>query len=74
MELLQENQVFCKNGYGKTVTLGNYKTKEEAFNVYKDYKENLIKKTIDLYEGKIPEPHYSRLKTAMYNYEVDITD
>ena len=64
----------CNNGNGKTIYLGSYSTKEEAFNVYKQYKENLIKKTIDLYEGKIPEPHYSRLKTAMYNYEVEIDD
>ena len=37
-------------------------------------KENLIKEVIDSYEGVIPEPHYSRLKTAMYNYEVEIDD
>ena len=37
-------------------------------------KEKLIKETIDSYEGIIPEPHYSRLKTAMYNYEVEIDD
>ena len=67
-------QVFCKNGYGKTVSLGTYKTKEEAFNVYKDYKENLIKKTIDSYKGKIPEPFYSKLRDAMYNYKVEIDD
>ena len=24
--------------------------------------------------GKIPEPFYSRLKTALYNYEVEIDD
>ena len=34
----------------------------------------IIKEIIDSYEGKIPEPHYSRLKTAMYNYEVEMTD
>ena len=26
------------------------------------------------YEGKIPEPYYSKLKDAMYNYEVEIDD
>ena len=67
-------QVNCSNGYGKLIYLGVYPIKEEAFNVYKQYKENLIKKTIDEYEGKIPEPFYSRLKTAMYNYEVEIDD
>ena len=67
-------RVFCSNGYGKQIGLGTYKTKEEAFQVYKQYKEKVIKKVIDSYEGKIPEPYYSRLKTAMYNYEVEIDD
>ena len=64
----------CNNGHGKMIHLGTYNTKEEAFQVYKKYKEKLIKKAIDEYEGIIPEPHYSRLKTAMYNYEVEIDD
>ena len=67
-------RVFCNNGYGKYIYLGVYSTKEEAFRVYKEYKEKLIKETIDSYEGIIPEPHYSRLKTAMYNYEVELDD
>ena len=64
----------CNNGYGKRITLGTYPTKEEAFQVYKQYKEKIIKEVIDTYEGKIPEPHYSRLREAMYNYEVEIED
>ena len=64
----------CNDGYGKQIRLGTYLTKEEAFQVYKEYKENLIKETIDSYEGKIPEPFYSRLREAMYNYEVEIDD
>ena len=67
-------QVFCSNGYRKSVYLGSYSTEEEAFRVYKEYKEKVIKETIDSYEGKIPEPHYSRLREAMYNYEVGIDD
>ena len=67
-------QVFCNKGYGKNVCLGTYSTEEEAFQVYKQYKEKVIKEVIDSYKGKIPEPHYSRLKTAMYNYEVEIYD
>ena len=67
-------RVHCNNGYGKQVYLGTYSTKEGAFQVYKNYKENLIKETIDSYEGIIPEPYYSRLKEAMYNYEVEIDD
>ena len=67
-------QVNCNNEYGKRVYLGAYSTKDEAFNVYKQYKEKVIKKVIDSYEGKIPEPYYSRLREAMYNYEVEIDD
>ena len=67
-------QVYCNNGYGKLIYLGVYPTKEEAFRVYKEYKESLIKRTIDEYENKIPEPFYSKLKTAMYNYKVEIDD
>ena len=65
---------YCNNGYGKRIYLGSYSTKEEAFQVYKNYKEKVIKEVIDSYEGRIPEPFYSKLKTAMYNYEVEITD
>ena len=64
----------CKDGNGKSVYLGVYSTKKEAFKIYKEYKENVIKETIDSYEGKIPEPFYSKLRTAMYNYEVEIDD
>ena len=67
-------QVFCSNGYGKNINLGIYSTKEEGFQVYKEYKEKVIKEVIDSYEGKIPEPFYSKLKVAMYNYEVEIDD
>ena len=67
-------QATCSDGYGKLDYLGTYSTKEEAFRVYKEYKEKVIKEVIDSYEGKIPEPFYSRLKTAMYNYEVEMDD
>ena len=67
-------QVRCGNSYGERIYLGLYSTKEEAFQVYKNYKEKVIKEVIDSYEGKIPEPFYSRLKEAMYNYEVEIDD
>ena len=67
-------QVKCNNGYGEDIYLGVYFNKEEAFRVYKQYKEKVIKEVIDSYEGKIHEPHYSRLRDAMYNYEVEIYD
>ena len=67
-------QAQCNDGYGKRIYLGTYPTKEEAFQVYKEYKEKVIKEVIDSYKGKIPEPHYSRLREAMYKYEVEIDD
>ena len=67
-------EVRCCDGYGKQIPLGTYSTEEEAFQVYKNYKEKVIKEVIDSYKGKIPEPHYSKLKTVMYNYEVEIDD
>ena len=42
--------------------------------MYKQYKEKVIKETINSYDGIIPEPHYSRLRDAMYNYKVEIDD
>lgn len=67
-------QVHCSDEYGKYIYLGTYPNKEEAFQIYKEYKEKVIKKVIDSYEGIIPEPFYSKLKTAMYNYKVEIDD
>ena len=67
-------QAYCNNGYGKSIYLGSYSTKEEAFKVYKEYKEKVIKEVIDSYEDRIPEPFYSKLKAAMYNYKVEIDD
>ena len=64
----------CNDRNGKRIKLGIYSTKEEAFRVYKEYKEKVIKEVIDSYEGKIPEPFYSRLREAMYNYKVEIDD
>ena len=67
-------EVKCNNINGKRIYLGLYSAKEEVFQVYKKYKEKVIKETIDSYKGKIPEPFYSRLREAMYNYEVEIDD
>ena len=61
-----------KNSDG--IYLGIYDTPEQAFQVYKTYKEKVIKQTIDSYEDIIPESHYSKLKKAMYNYKIEITD
>ena len=55
---------FCSDDY--------FEEKKEEFIEQRLYK--VIKEVIDSYEGKIPEPHYSRLREAMYNYEVEIND
>lgn len=54
----------------KMLYLGRYDTPEEAFNVYKKHKEDLIKQVADFYKSHIP----NKLYEAMYNYEVEITD
>ena len=66
--------VQCWDVNDKQIYLGTYSTKEEAFYAYKGYKERVIKEVIDSYEGIIPEPFYSRLREAMYNYKVEIDD
>ena len=50
----------------KVENLGTYDTIEEAFEVYKNRKEEYIKQIADLYKDKIPQ----RLYEAMYRYEV----
>lgn len=50
--------------------LGYYNTPEEAFQAYKNYKENHIKQIADQYKDLIPEILYN----AMYEYEVEWED
>ena len=50
--------------------LGYYETPEEAFKVYKEFKESYIKQVADYYKNKIP----TKLYDALYNYQVEITD
>lgn len=59
-----------KTGKSKYEYLGGYETQEEAFKVYKYYKESNIKEVADYYFGRIPQKIYDRL----YNYEVEIDD
>jgi len=66
----QKYRVQCNNGGGKQVPLGSYNNIEEAFNVYKIFKEKHIKQIADKYKDKIPYKLYE----AMYRYEVNITD
>lgn len=60
------------DGTGIQVHLGCYSSPEEAFYVYKKYKENLIKKIAqeEYDKGNITKNCYD----AMMNYEVEITD
>lgn len=50
--------------------LGLYNTVEEAFIVYKAFKENYIKQVADEYKKYIP----TKLYEAMYKYEVELDD
>ena len=60
----------CNDVNKKAKYLGRYDTIEETFEVYKDYKEDVIKGIADKYYGLIPDKLYK----AMYSYVVDITD
>lgn len=54
----------------KNKHLGYFYSVEEAFNVYKEFKENYIKQVANYYKDKIP----TKLYDALYNYKVEITD
>lgn len=58
-----------KNGKYKRAT-GTCNNKLEAFQCYKEFKENYIKQVADEYEKYIPRELYK----AMYEYEIEITD
>lgn len=59
-----------KNRVKHRVSLGQYDTVEEAFKVYKQFKENYIKEVAEEYKHKIPVKLYE----ALINYKVEITD
>lgn len=54
----------------KPFKIGRFKTKEEAFQSYKNIKEKIIKEIAEEYKPYIPKELYE----AMYRYEVEITD
>lgn len=60
----------CSDKNNNKVFLGSYKTPEEAFQVYKEFKEKVIKEVAEEYKPYIPDILYQ----AMYRYEVEITD
>lgn len=59
---------WCNDGKGKTLNLGSSATKEGAFSLYKNFKDNLIKAKAGYYkdENVIDEVLY----TALMEYEV----
>ena len=59
----------CHNKY-KSHHCGYYDTAEEAFEAYKEYKENYIKQIANEYKDKIP----NKLYKAMYDYKVELSD
>ena len=66
-------RAYCGLGTKKKgIELGSYSTPEEAFLVYKTFKENLIKKKAEkaYSQGKITKRCYD----AMMEYQVEITD
>ena len=66
----QANLRVFKNGKSVRKHLGLFDTPEEAFNAYKQAKEDYIKEVADNYKDKIP----AKLYESMYAYEVSIND
>ncbi len=60
----------CISIKGISKPLGTFDTIEEAFQAYKNAKEEYIKEIAELWRGKISE----RVYQAMINYKVEITD
>lgn len=62
----------CMNGKGDNgrVSLGNFKTPEEAFLAYKLHKEKHLKEIAEEFRNLIP----TKLYKALINYKVEITD
>ena len=59
-----------ENGKSKTVHLGRYNNSNDAFQSYKNFKENHLKEIANLYKDRIPQKLYD----ALINYKVEITD
>lgn len=60
----------CIHKFGKNYHLGLYSTIEEAFQVYKENKEEYIKYIADKWKERLKPEVYK----AMYDYQVEITD
>ena len=55
---------------GRNIKLGIFDTVNDAFNKYKNYKEDFIKKVAEQYRTKIADKVYQ----AMMNWKIEITD
>jgi hypothetical protein len=62
--------VRCCDGDGGYPYLGLYRTVDEAFAVYKNYKESVIKKVADRHKTVLSRQAY----LALYNWEVSADD
>lgn len=60
----------CHNGTRKSQHLGWRETEQEAYNLYKAFKESLVKELAEEYKGKIDERAY----LALRQFEVNETD
>lgn len=58
------------NTLNGSVFIGHYSTVESAFNAYKKFKENYIKKVADEYKKNIPNILYQ----ALYNFKIEVDD
>lgn len=67
---LLKYRVECRDDNFNNIKLGIFKTIEEAFDIYKKYKESVFKIVADKYINKVP----LKLYNAMYNYHVEIND
>ena len=64
-------EVYCCKSDGKgSKYLGRFNDREYAFQIYKQFKETIIKQVADKYKEYIPKNVYD----AMHEYEVQITD
>ena len=54
----------------KSYRLGNFPTEIEAFNTYKEFRENVFKEVAENYKDKIPDSVYQ----ALIHRKIDITD
>ena len=59
-----------KRNKSASMYLGNFSTPEEAFLIYKNFKENHIKEVANMYKRLIP----IKLYEAMYKYKIEIND